>query len=104
MSAMKRRRTGKEPCSGSHRCNQRIVSQYFHHSFQIVGKHMQSFDANAIWVYDELGADLERRGLSIGSLDTLIAAHALSLDTVLVTNNTRELSQVKDLKVENWVG
>ena len=65
---------------------------------------MQSFDANAIWVYGELGADLERRGLSIGSLDTLIAAHALSLDTVLVTNNTRELSQVKDLKVENWVG
>ena len=36
--------------------------------------------------------------------ETLIAAHALSLDAVLVTNNTREFSRVKDLKLENWVG
>ena len=63
-----------------------------------------AFDANAVWVYGDLRADLERQGLSIGSLDTLIAAHALSLDAVLVTNNTREFSRVKGLKVENWVG
>ena len=62
------------------------------------------FDANAVWVYGDLRADLERQGLSIDLLDTLIAAHALSLDAVLVTNNAREFSRVRDLKVENWVG
>lgn len=61
------------------------------------------FDENAIWAYGELRADLERRGQSIGSLDTMIAAHALSVKAVLVTNNTREFSRVKDLSLENWV-
>lgn len=42
MSLMQPRRTDKEPRSGSHCCNQHIVSQYLHHAFQIVGKHMQS--------------------------------------------------------------
>jgi tRNA(fMet)-specific endonuclease VapC len=35
-------------------------------------------------------------------MDTLIAAHALSLGTTLVTNNTREFSRVSGLKVKNW--
>jgi tRNA(fMet)-specific endonuclease VapC len=61
------------------------------------------FDEKAVWAYGELRADLERRGQSIGSLDTMIAAHALSIKAVLVTNNTREFSRVKDLPLENWV-
>ncbi len=61
------------------------------------------FDETAIWTYGELRVDLEGRGQSIGSLDTMIAAHALSMNAVLVTNNTREFSRVKDLKLENWV-
>ena len=61
------------------------------------------FDEVAIWVYGKLRADLERSGQSIGSLDTLIAAHALSMNAVLVTNNTREFSRVNDLRLENWV-
>ncbi|MBL7201455.1 MAG: hypothetical protein ISS56_15050, partial [Anaerolineae bacterium] len=43
-----------------------------------------------------------QQGTPIGSLDTLIAAHALSLDVTLVTNNEREFSRVPRLKVENW--
>ena len=62
------------------------------------------FDEKAVWAYGELRADLECRGQPIGSLDTLIAAHALSIDAVLVTNNTREFSRVNNLKLENWVG
>ena len=31
-----------------------------------------------------------------------IAAHAKSLDAVLVTNNTREFERIEDLKVEDW--
>lgn len=61
------------------------------------------FDAKAIWAYGDLRADLERRGQPIGSLDTMIAAHALSLSAVLVTNNTREFSRVAGLQLENWV-
>ncbi len=61
------------------------------------------FDETAIWTYGELRVDLEGRGQSIGSLDTMIAAHALSMNAVLVTNNAREFSRVKDLKLENWV-
>lgn len=60
------------------------------------------FDESAIWAYGELRADLERRGQSIGSLDTMIAAHALSKEAVLVTNNLREFSRVKGLQLENW--
>ena len=37
------------------------------------------FDTAAVWAYGDLRADLERRGTPIGSLDTMIAAHALRL-------------------------
>jgi tRNA(fMet)-specific endonuclease VapC len=61
--------------------------------------------------YDEIAADtygdlrhkLEKRGESIGPLDLLIAAHALSRNLVLITNNEKEFKRVKNLKVENWV-
>lgn len=61
------------------------------------------FDEAAVWAYGELRADLERRGQPIGSLDTMIAAHALSLGATLVTNNTREFAKVKGLSLQNWV-
>ncbi len=61
------------------------------------------FDEAALWVYDDLRADLERKGTPIGSLDTLIAAHALSLHTTLVTNNLSEFKRVPGLQLDNWV-
>ena len=60
------------------------------------------FDAAAVWIYGDLRDDLERRGTPIGSLDTMIAAHALSLQVLLVTNNTREFSRVAGLQLDNW--
>ncbi len=60
------------------------------------------FDAAAATAYGAVRALLERRGTPIGSLDTLIAAHALSLDVTLVTNNKREFSRVPRLKLTNW--
>ena len=53
--------------------------------------------------YGELRADLEKRGTIIGPNDMLIAAHALMLDCVVVTANTREFSRVPKLRVENWL-
>jgi tRNA(fMet)-specific endonuclease VapC len=61
------------------------------------------FDEAAIWVYGDLRADLQRRGTPIGSLDTMIAAHALSQKAQLVTNNLREFSKVPGLMLDNWV-
>lgn len=61
------------------------------------------FDAAAAACYGALRADLERRGLVIGSMDMLIAAQALAAGLVLVTNNAREFSRVPGLYCENWV-
>ncbi len=61
------------------------------------------FDEQAVWAYGELRARLEASGNPIGSLDTLIAAHALSIDAVLATNNLREFARVEGLRLENWV-
>ena len=60
------------------------------------------FDAAAFWAYGTLRADLERRGTPIGVLDTLIAAHALSQQALLVTHNTREFTQVSGLQLADW--
>ncbi|MDF0545806.1 type II toxin-antitoxin system VapC family toxin [Sphingobium sp. H39-3-25] len=37
-----------------------------------------------------------------GSFDRLIAAHALSLGLVLVTNNQADFADIPDLRMENW--
>ena len=64
---------------------------------------VKPFEAPAQQFYAALRADLERRGLRIGDLDMLIAAHALALDATLVTANTREFERIEDLRVENWL-
>lgn len=61
------------------------------------------FDEAAFWCYGDLRADLERQGTPIGALDTLIAAHALSLKAPLVTNNLKEFERVPGLQLDNWV-
>lgn len=60
-------------------------------------------DAPADECYARLRASLEKRGTPIGANDMLIAAHALALDSVLVTDNVREFARVKSLRVENWL-
>jgi len=61
-----------------------------------------AFDKHAAYVYGRLRVTLERSGTPIGSNDTLIAAHALSLEATLVTNDTREFERVPELRLENW--
>jgi len=46
---------------------------------------------------------LIREGNIIGNNDLLIAAHARSLDMILVTNNTKEFAKITNLKLENWI-
>ncbi|MSP27505.1 MAG: type II toxin-antitoxin system VapC family toxin [Methylococcales bacterium] len=61
-----------------------------------------NFNESAAEKYGEIRADLEKQGLVIGSNDLLIAAHALSEQCVLVSNNLREFNRVKNLQTENW--
>ena len=61
------------------------------------------FDADAAREYGDIRADLTKKGTVIGANDLLIAAHARSLNLILVTNNTREFERVEGLRVENWV-
>ena len=51
----------------------------------------------------QIRPDLNARGTSIGPHDMLIAAHAISLDVPLATNNLREFRRVPGLRVENWL-
>ena len=62
-----------------------------------------AFEERAADRYGAVRARLEAAGQPIGPLDTLIATHALCLDLILVTNNTREFSRVPGLRVETWV-
>jgi len=60
------------------------------------------FDQKAAVFYGDVRSALEKKGETIGSNDLLIAAHALSLNLILVTNNEKEFKRVDGLKIENW--
>ena len=60
------------------------------------------FGAEAAEEYGRIGADLEKKGTPIGSMDLLIAAHAKAERLIIVTNNTREFKRVEGLPVEDW--
>ena len=60
------------------------------------------YDEAASNYYGMIRSQLESEGKVIGPLDMLIAAHALSKDLILVTNNEKEFLRIKSLKVENW--
>lgn len=61
------------------------------------------FDDAAAQAYGRIRAALERKGATIGSIDLLIAAQAVSRDLVLVTDNLREFRRVPGLACENWL-
>ncbi len=61
------------------------------------------FEEPADRAYGEVRAALESRGEVIGPNDLLIAAHALSLDKIVVTANNKEFGRVHGLRVENWL-
>lgn len=61
------------------------------------------WDAKAANRHGELRADLKARGKPIGDFDEMIAAHALSLGAVVVTDNTRHFKRVSGLVLENWL-
>ena len=59
-------------------------------------------DVNVVETYGKVRTTLENLGTSIGALDTIIAAQAVSLDATLVTSNEKEFQRVPGLTVEDW--
>jgi tRNA(fMet)-specific endonuclease VapC len=70
----------------------------------VSGFRVLPFDAAAARLYGPIRAELEKRGRLIGPYDLMIAAHAKSVDAVLVTDNTREFARIDGLKTANWLG
>ena len=70
----------------------------------VSGFRVLPFDAAVARLYGPIRAELEKRGRLIGPYDLMIAAHAKSVDAVLVTDNTREFAGVDGLKTANWLG
>ena len=61
------------------------------------------FNSDDSVFYGQIRAELEAKGQMIGAMDLLIASIALSRGLTLVTNNEKEFSRIKNLKVENWI-
>lgn len=72
-------------------------------SHALAGLRVLPLDGGADIRYGDLRAALELTGQVIGANDMLIAAHALSLNAVLVTDNIGEFARVKGLRCENWL-
>jgi len=62
-----------------------------------------AYEESAAREYGRIRADLEKKGQVIGPLDMLIAAHAISRQLIIITNNSKEFKKIKALRVENWV-
>ncbi len=80
------------------------VKKYNH----LIDEFSERLDFIADWTaleadrYAGLQAHLFSRGTPIGQNDTMIAAHALSVGAVLVTNNQKHFTRINKLSVENW--
>ena len=61
-----------------------------------------SFDRLATAAYGRLRTALEKKGQPIGSMDLLIAAHAIGLDVRLITHNVKEFGRVPGLRIDDW--
>lgn len=53
--------------------------------------------------YGRVRHELQSKGVAIGTMDLLIAAHALALNATLVSNNTSHFSRISGLQVVNWI-
>ena len=68
----------------------------------LAGFEVRPWPLEATHHYARIRAALERAGTPIGSMDLMIAVHALAEDSVVITNNAREFHRVPGLAVEEW--
>ena len=86
---------GRKLKDGAHRFAQ-LVAQFLLHVQCL------PWDEAAATHFASIAADLHKAGTPIGSMDAMIAGHAMATGAVLVTKNARHFARVAGLKVENW--
>lgn len=82
--------------SSSTRINRAVVEQFVNKLLVL------RWNRAAADHYAHIRTALEAAGTPIGAMDMMIAAHARSLGSIIVTNNVRHFSRVSDLTIENW--
>ena len=71
-------------------------------------RHFRSEIQRAPWTdevsraFGAIKADLEARGRTLEDFDVAIAAHALVLDAILVSDNLSHMNRIEGLEVESW--
>lgn len=83
--------------SSSKKINRSIVDDFANH-LNII-----EWDKSAAEHYGKIRAFLQAGGNIIGAMDMMIAAHAVSQKTTLVTNNEKHFKRVPALNIENWI-
>lgn len=79
--------------------NRRLAAKTFFESVQVL-----DWPSIASPIYGRLRAGLKKAGEDIGLNDCMIASHAIALDAILVTNNTRHFVRIgPELQLENWL-
>ncbi|MFU2486557.1 type II toxin-antitoxin system VapC family toxin [Thauera sp. WH-1] len=68
----------------------------------LAGFDVRPWPLDATHHYADIRSRLERAGKPIGCMDLMIAAHAMAEDSVIITNNARELRGAPGLAVEEW--
>jgi tRNA(fMet)-specific endonuclease VapC len=84
---------------------ERKASRKLHHLIDtfIEAVEVAAFDELAAVEFGRIGSEVAEQGIPIGEFDVLIAAHALALRCILVSNNVKHFSRVPGLLLENWV-
>lgn len=82
--------------SSSKKVNRAVIDSFASHLSVL------PWDMAAAEEYGRIRAVLQKDGRMIGAMDMMIAAHALNLKMVLVTNNERHFQRVPGLQRENW--
>lgn len=59
-------------------------------------------DKAVIETFSDLKANMQKAGTIIDDMDLLIASTALTMNSILVTNNEKHFGKIKELKIENW--
>lgn len=77
--------------------NQEAVEEFL--SYVLV----EDWPAAAAKEYGNIRTHLQNKGMPIGAMDLLIAAHAMYNKSILVTDNLKEFKRIPGLKIENWV-
>ena len=63
---------------------------------------IEELNEGVMEVFADIKAKMFEKGIKIEDMDLLIASTAIYNELVLVTNNTKHLKNIPNLKLENW--